>query len=69
MIPVYSPDEKRKNRMRACHAFCRFSLPKEGGFFYETKECEILALTDAELSARLDEFRRQQTQKVLDATI
>lgn len=29
----------------------------------------ILALNDAELSAKLDEFRRKQTQKVLDATI
>jgi len=29
----------------------------------------ILALADAELSAKLDEFRRKQTQKVLDAKI
>lgn len=29
----------------------------------------ILALNDAEVSAKLDEFRRKQTQKVLDATI
>ena len=38
---------------------------KNAGLF----AAQILALTDAELSARLDEFRRQQTQKVLDATI
>ena len=30
---------------------------------------QILALSDEALSARLDEFRRNQTQKVLDATI
>ena len=30
---------------------------------------QILALTDADLASKLDEFRRQQTQKVLDATI
>lgn len=29
----------------------------------------ILALSDKELSDKLDEFRRKQTQKVLDATI
>lgn len=29
----------------------------------------ILALSDSELSAKLDEFRRKQTQKVLDAKI
>jgi phosphoribosylcarboxyaminoimidazole (NCAIR) mutase len=30
---------------------------------------QILALTDAELSSKLDQFRKEQTQKVLDATI
>ena len=30
---------------------------------------QILALSDEALSARLDEFRRNQTQKVLEATI
>jgi 5-(carboxyamino)imidazole ribonucleotide mutase len=30
---------------------------------------QILALTDAGLSAKLDAFRAEQTQKVLDATI
>lgn len=29
----------------------------------------ILALNDTELSSKLDEFRRKQTQKVLEATI
>ena len=30
---------------------------------------QIIALSDAELSAKLDAFRAEQTQKVLDATI
>ena len=30
---------------------------------------QILALTDEALSAKLDQFRKEQTQKVLDATI
>ncbi len=30
---------------------------------------QILALTDAALAAKLDQFRKEQTQKVLDATI
>ena len=30
---------------------------------------QILALTDATLSDKLDAFRKQQTQKVLEATI
>ena len=38
---------------------------KNAGLF----AAQILALTDAELSARLDAFRAAQTQKVLDATI
>ena len=38
---------------------------KNAGLF----AAQILALTDAELSAKLDAFRQAQTQKVLDATI
>ena len=38
---------------------------KNAGLF----AAQILALTDAELSARLDQFRKEQTQKVLDAVI
>ena len=38
---------------------------KNAGLF----AAQILALTDAELSAKLDAFRAEQTQKVLDATI
>ena len=38
---------------------------KNAGLF----AAQILALTDAEVSAKLDEFRKAQTQKVLDATI
>ena len=38
---------------------------KNAGLF----AAQILALTDAELSAKLDAFRQEQTQKVLDATI
>ena len=38
---------------------------KNAGLF----AAQILALTDAELSAKLDAFRAAQTQKVLDATI
>ena len=38
---------------------------KNAGLF----AAQILALTDESLSARLDEFRRNQTQKVLEATI
>ena len=38
---------------------------KNAGLF----AAQILALTDAELSAKLDQFRKEQTQKVLDATI
>ena len=38
---------------------------KNAGLF----AAQILALSDEALSARLDEFRRNQTQKVLDATI
>ena len=38
---------------------------KNAGLF----AAQILALTDAELSAKLDQFRAEQTQKVLDATI
>ncbi len=30
---------------------------------------QILALTDESLAAKLDQFRKEQTQKVLDATI
>ena len=55
------------------------SQPKveTGSGYTPTKEDEekyqfaaqILALTDADLSAKLDAFRKEQTQKVLDATI
>ena len=38
---------------------------KNAGLF----AAQILALTDPELSAKLDAFRKEQTQKVLDATI
>ena len=38
---------------------------KNAGLF----AAQILALSDAELAARLDDFRKAQTQKVLDATI
>ncbi len=38
---------------------------KNAGLF----AAQILALTDPALSAKLDEFRKEQTQKVLDATI
>ena len=38
---------------------------KNAGLF----AAQILALTDAELSAKLDQFRAEQTQKVLDSTI
>ena len=38
---------------------------KNAGLF----AAQILALTDAELSAKLDAFRAEQTRKVLDATI
>ncbi len=38
---------------------------KNAGLF----AAQILALTDAELSAKLDAFRAEQTQKVLDAAI
>ena len=38
---------------------------KNAGLF----AAQILALTDAELSAKLDAFRAEQTQKGLDATI
>ena len=38
---------------------------KNAGLF----AAQILALTDADLSAKLDAFRKEQTQKVLDATI
>ena len=38
---------------------------KNAGLF----AAQILALTDAAVSAKLDEFRKAQTQKVLDATI
>ena len=38
---------------------------KNAGLF----AAQILALTDAELSAKLDAFRAEQTQKVLDSTI
>jgi 5-(carboxyamino)imidazole ribonucleotide mutase len=38
---------------------------KNAGLF----AAQILALTDESLSAKLDEFRKEQTQKVLDATI
>ena len=38
---------------------------KNAGLF----AAQILALTDAELSSKLDAFRKEQTQKVLDATI
>ena len=38
---------------------------KNAGLF----AAQILALTDAEISAKLDAFRKEQTQKVLDATI
>ena len=38
---------------------------KNAGLF----AAQILALTDAEVSAKLDEFRKAQTQKVLDSVI
>ena len=38
---------------------------KNAGLF----AAQILALTDAQLSAKLDQFRQEQTQKVLEATI
>ena len=38
---------------------------KNAGLF----AAQILALTDADLAAKLDAFREEQTQKVLDATI
>ena len=38
---------------------------KNAGLF----AAQILALTDAGLAAKLDAFRKEQTQKVLDATI
>ena len=38
---------------------------KNAGLF----AAQILALTDPQVSAKLDEFRKAQTQKVLDATI
>ena len=38
---------------------------KNAGLF----AAQILALTDEALAARLDAFRQEQTQKVLDATI
>jgi 5-(carboxyamino)imidazole ribonucleotide mutase len=38
---------------------------KNAGLF----AAQILALTDSELSAKLEAFRKEQTQKVLDATI
>ena len=38
---------------------------KNAGLF----AAQILALTDSELSAKLDAFRAEQTQKVLDSTI
>ena len=38
---------------------------KNAGLF----AAQILALTDEALSAKLDQFRKEQTQKVLDATI
>ena len=38
---------------------------KNAGLF----AAQILALTDADLAAKLDAFRAEQTQKVLDATI
>ena len=38
---------------------------KNAGLF----AAQILALTDEELSAKLDQFRKEQTQKVLDSTI
>ena len=38
---------------------------KNAGLF----AAQILTLTDTALSAKLDEFRKEQTQKVLDATI
>ena len=38
---------------------------KNAGLF----AAQILALTDETLAAKLDEFRKEQTQKVLDATI
>ena len=38
---------------------------KNAGIF----AAQILALTDEDLSAKLDAFRKEQTQKVLDATI
>ena len=38
---------------------------KNAGLF----AAQILALTDETLSAKLDQFRKEQTQKVLDATI
>ena len=38
---------------------------KNAGLF----AAQILALTDEALAAKLDQFRQEQTQKVLDATI
>jgi 5-(carboxyamino)imidazole ribonucleotide mutase len=38
---------------------------KNAGLF----AAQILALTDADLAAKLDAFRAEQTQKVLDSTI
>ncbi len=38
---------------------------KNAGLF----AAQILALTDGTLAAKLDQFRKEQTQKVLDATI
>ena len=38
---------------------------KNAGLF----AAQILALTDESLAAKLDQFRKEQTQKVLDATI
>ena len=38
---------------------------KNAGLF----AAQILALTDSELSAKLDQFRAEQTQKVLDSVI
>jgi 5-(carboxyamino)imidazole ribonucleotide mutase len=38
---------------------------KNAGLF----AAQILALTDEAIAAKLDQFRKEQTQKVLDATI
>jgi 5-(carboxyamino)imidazole ribonucleotide mutase len=38
---------------------------KNAGLF----AAQILALTDEALAAKLDQFRQEQTRKVLDATI